>query len=721
MNRTNSKRLFIAIVVVSVITGLFLFYLLGWYSSKTANSRHTDEKVYELSFGHNMPADSAMHVAAQKYADTVSERTKNRVKITIHPSQQLANDHQMIEMAIDGQLDILLSPTAKLSIILPALQYSDIPFLFPKIEDAYEMLDGKPGSLLLERLKEHGLVGAAFWGNGFKQFTANKAIYSPKDFSGMNVRIMKSNLIMDQFFAFGANPIPIDFHQTYRALKDRVVDAQENPIAPIYSLKFYEVQSHLIISNHAYLAYVFCFSKKTLDSLPYDIVQILISTARELTAFERQQIAKDEVRYMKTISEAGVSITALNEKQIYDFHEATRHITDKYRTIIGDDVIDLTVDFLKKKYHYKEEDDIIIGLNADVSLGSALSGMAIKRGMELAVNEINKQGGVFGKKLSIVVMDHAGIPARSLNNVEQFSKMRNLVAIMGGLHSSVILSDLEKIHRDKIIYLIPWAAADKIVKNPYNPNYVFRISINDTEAAPFIIRQAMKSSRKLAFLIVNSLWGRENNEIMMKFISEKGFKPYAVEWFNYGEENMVQQITRIENSGAEIILLIATSPEGIITIKTLTLRQQKIPVLSHWSITGGYFWQDVKRELENIDLSFIQTFTFLDTKDEKTKRVIKQYMDAYHVKSAREISVPSATAQAYDLVHLLAIAINKAGVLDRPLIRQALENIDYHDGLIKRYSPPFTQTRHDALNVNDYFMARYDSNGTIVPINKGVK
>ncbi|MBV6342971.1 DctP family TRAP transporter solute-binding subunit [Candidatus Magnetobacterium casense] len=709
------------IFVVTAVIGMALAMLLYLYLFATSNSVGKEAKVYELTFGHNMPPDSAMHTAAQRFSDTVSERTKGRVKIKIFPVQQLANDHQMIEMAIDGQLDILLSPTAKLSMILPSLQYADIPFLFPHTEDAYAMLDGKPGALLLERLREHGLVGAAFWGNGFKQFTADRPIRSPKDFNGMNIRIMKSNLIMDQFLAFGANPIPIDFHQTYKALKDGVVDGHENPIAAIYALKFYEVQSHLIISNHAYLAYVFCFSKKTLDSLPEDIVRIVMTTAKEFTTFERELIAKKEAEHIKVIREAGVDVSYLSEQQSKEFQRTTRHIVDKYAAIVGEDVIGLTREYLSHKYNYTQEEDIIIGLNADMSMGSSLTGMSIKRGMELAINEINAHGGVLGKQLSVVVMDHTGMPAISKKNIASLSKMKNLVAIMGGLHSSVVLADLEMIHKEKIIYLIPWAASDNVTNNQYKPNYVFRVSANDAEAGHFLVRQALKKSKKIAILSLNTLWGRENERVLVDYLKDNNLTPCAIESFNVGEENMLKQIANIEASGAEVLVLIATAPEGAAIVKGLVLRQQKMPIIAHGSITGGYFWTDAKEQLKHVDLTFFQTFSFLNPKNETTKRVLNNYMTTYHVSSPQEIPAPAATAQAYDLVHLLAMAINNAKTIDRPSIRNALENIQHYNGMIKTYSPPFTKTRHDALNVNDYFMATYDADGAIVPIGKETK
>ncbi|MBF0316700.1 MAG: DctP family TRAP transporter solute-binding subunit [Nitrospirae bacterium] len=706
-----------AVVACVALAALFYLYTSGKSDSKAGKVK--EAKVYELSLGHNMPPGSAMYIAAQRFADTVRDKTRGRVKINISPAQQLGDDYKMIEMAVTGKLDILITPAAKLSVILPSMQYTDIPFLFPRIEDAYAMLDGKPGRLLLERLKQEGLIGVAFWGNGFKQFTANRPVLSPRDFDGINARVIKNEIVADQFIALGAKPIAIDLYKAYDALKNREVDVQENTIAAIHGLKFYEVQSNLTISNHAYMAYVFCFGKKTLNTLPDDIVQTLMTTARELTSFERELVTKTEKEYINAIKEAGVNVIYLKEQQIKDFHEATKHIIDKYTTIAGEDVIDLTLEYLKQKYNYKRDDDIIIGLNADMSMGAAVTGMAIRRGMELAVGEINARGGLLGKKLSIVVMDHTVSSDLSEKNIRYFSRMKNLVAVMGGIHGLLIMGDLELIHKEKIIYLVPWAASDKITNNSYNPNYVFRVSINDEKAGHFLVQQALKRSKKIAFLLVNNEWGKENGRIMSNYLRQRNLNPSAVEYFNMGEEDMQQQAHMIEDSGADVLIVVGTSFDRAAIMKGMALLKRKIPIISHMTfIAGGY----VAEQLKDVDLRFIQTFSsFVNPDDELTRRVLKEYLDTYHVSTPHKIPVPAATAQAYDLVHLLAMAINDAKTLDRASIRDALENIKYHHGLIKTYSPPFTRTRHDALDINDYFMARYDANGIIVPIDKGAR
>ncbi|MCF6291374.1 MAG: DctP family TRAP transporter solute-binding subunit [Desulfobacterales bacterium] len=701
-----------ALVVLAAV-----FFYFNRVKGPAAPLREARPAVFTLKFGHDLLPDSAQHVAARKFAQIVDQRSRGQLRIDIYPDQQLGNDHQMIEAARAGELAIILAPTAKLSSLLPSIQYVDLPFIFPSREDAYELLDNEPGRMLLDQLTPFGLVGVAFWESGFKQFTANRPIRVPADFQGLKIRTMKSRIITDQFRLMGATPIPIDFQETFQALRDGVIDGQENPLVSIVNRKFYQVQSDLTISNHAYLGYVFAFSKKVLDSLPPDLREILVATARELTAFERKETIEREAAFLRTIIDSGVRVHTLSSEERQRFQEATAPVIEKYRQLIGGELLDKTAQLLREKYGPTAGDEIVIGLDADLTLGSARSGQAIRRGMELAVREINRQGGVLGKKFKIIARDHAGISARGIANMKFFARVDNLVAVMGGLHSPVALAELDIIHREKIIYLDPWAAATPIVENGFSPNYVFRVSVRDQYAGPFLVDHALRKYQRVALLLENTGWGRSNHRAMTAALAERKLTPTLVEWFNWGEEEMDQHLDRIERSGAQVILLVANSPEGINVIKGMAERRQKIPIISHGGITGGYFWEQTNKELQSVDLEFLQTFSFLAPENEDVAdRVRESYFKVYGIDTPGKIVAPAGTAHAYDLVHLLARAIQLADSTDRPAIRDALERIDFYHGLVKDYSPPFTPERHDALDSNDFTMACYDRHGLIVPV-----
>jgi C4-dicarboxylate-binding protein DctP len=700
---------------------LFIFLIISCTSENESTSEIKENRPgiksqIHLKFGHDMPAQSAQHVAALKYSEMVHTKTKGQVQIKVFPNQTLGSDQEMIAMARAGELDIILPPTAKLSTLLPASQIADLPFFFETRENIYSFLDGKPGKHLLKLLKPHGLIGATFWESGFKQFTANKEIRSPEDFTGLNTRAMKSKLIMDQFKMLHSNPIPIDFHKINQALKDGVIDAQENPLVSIAALNLYEHQSHVIISNHAYLGQIFCFSKISFEKLPEEIRGILLASAIEITPFERQEARINESQHLKEIRESGTNVITLTDQEKNKFRTALKPLIEMYRHDIGTNIVEMGLQVLEENREIAD-DEIIIGLDADLTGGSARSGLSIKRGLELAANEINQNGGVLGKSIRILSRDHSGISARGIDNFRHFSNIKNLVAVVGGLHSPVALSELEIIHKEKIIYLVPWAAATPIVENGYEPNFVFRVSVRDEFAGPVLVKEAFKKGKKnIALLLENTGWGRSNQKAMTDALKAEKKEPVIVEWFNWGEKDLTPQLKRIAATKAEIILLVANAPEGKAILETMNRESIFLPIISHWGITGGSFGKEFSEELSKIPFEFLQTYSFFTSKSKKNQKIIQKYSDQYQINHAREIIAPVGTAHAYDLIFLLATAINKVGDLDRPAIRDALEKIKSYKGLVKHYKPPFRPNQHDALSSDDLFLAKYDKRGNVIPI-----
>ena len=294
---------------------------------------------YVMKFGHDMPEDSAQHAAALKYRDLVKERTNGRVEIRVFPAQQLGTDPEMVQQAQMGTLEIVLPPTAKISGFAPALQLADLPFLFPSKEICYQVLDGPVGDKLLAMLDAKGLRGVSFWESGFKQMTANKPIKKPEDFAGMKVRVMESPILIAQYKQVKANPIPIDFAETYNALQQGVVEAQENPLVSIVNMKFYEVQKYTMLSNHGFLGYAFLFSKKVYDGLPADIQKILRDTARELAAFERQETARREGGYVERIKKGGSQIVEFTPQERQAFEKAFLPVHKQFEKVVGEDLL----------------------------------------------------------------------------------------------------------------------------------------------------------------------------------------------------------------------------------------------------------------------------------------------------------------------------------------------------------------------------------------------
>ena len=139
-----------------------------------------------------------------------------------------------------------------------------------------------------------------------------------------------------------------------------------------------------------------------------------------------------------------------------------------------------------------------------------------------------------------------------------------------------------------------------------------------------------------------------------------------------------------------------------------------VPVVSHWGISGGRFAELAGPSAG--DVVFIQTYSFFGPQNAAGKKVLAELKSKYKVSGPEAVLSPVGVADAYDAMHLLALAIKKAGSTKGDAIRQGLYNIDEYKGLIKTYRKPFTEQNQDALGPDDYIFVRYEGK-RIVPVN----
>lgn len=337
LNIKNKK--FILLTSLSII---LLITLTGCMSG------NKDSDVMEINYGHGFMPDSPQDKSAVKFKEEVEEKTGGKIKVNIFPSSQLGSAREMFEGLQLGTQEVALVPTARISGFAPELQLFDLPYLFPSRELAYELMDGEVGTKLLDGLERQYVKGVAFYEDGFKQFTSNREILSADDFKGQKFRTMESPIVMEQFKTLGSNPVPIDFAELYNSLQLGVIDGQENPLVTIENMKFYEVQKYLIKTDHAYLAHVLLFNDMWYKELPKEYQDILYEAGRNAAVWERAEVAREELEYIKTIEESGTEIVELSPEETEKIIEKTKPVYEIYRKMFGDEILDSAIENIKE-------------------------------------------------------------------------------------------------------------------------------------------------------------------------------------------------------------------------------------------------------------------------------------------------------------------------------------------------------------------------------------
>ncbi|MGE3537607.1 MAG: ABC transporter substrate-binding protein [Candidatus Tectimicrobiota bacterium] len=366
---------------------------------------------------------------------------------------------------------------------------------------------------------------------------------------------------------------------------------------------------------------------------------------------------------------------------------------------------------------------LIIGLDADMSAASAEAGEAIRRGIILAAQEINQAGGLLGRPLQLLVRDHHGNPSRGMDNIAAFARLDNLVAVMTGVQSVVALAELSLLHQHRIPLLVPWAAGTPIVHNSYRPNFVFRVSARDDYVGEFLVAQALgRGYQRPGLLLEQTAWGTSNEAALTAALHKRGLQPTGIQWIYRNAQDVTDALETLHAAGTDVLIMATNTLEAMAVVRSMAAlpAARRVPIFAHWgsAAAGSRFPRQMQASLNSVELFFLQTFSFLDAPfPARAQKVVDAYCATFpNCQSARDIFAPPATAQAYELTHLLALAITQAGSLDRGAIREQLENLGSYEGLVRNYTPPFTPDNHDALDITDFRLARYDRDGTIIPL-----
>ena len=295
-----------------------------------------------------------------------------------------------------------------------------------------------------------------------------------------------------------------------------------------------------------------------------------------------------------------------------------------------------------------------------------------------------------------------------------------MVAVLGGKHSPVIVETIPDTQQMKVPYISVWGSANQITDTIPQNSYMFRLSLKDEWGVVALLSQAVKlsSNHKVCVLLPNTLWGRSGERVLREKATALQATLASVNWYNWGDKSFNRQLDACTASGATAMLLIANETEGALIINELAQRPrpERLPVVAHWGITGGAFAAMTGGALNDIDLRVIQTFSFVNNRRPKAQALADKVMAAQGVQTADAIVSQVGVAQAYDAVYLVASAINTARSTQGTAIRNALEQLPPHEGVIKRYAPAFTHTRHDALDSRQVLFVRMKVDGSITPI-----
>ncbi|CAB1402954.1 TRAP transporter substrate-binding protein [Pseudomonas fluorescens] len=293
-----------------------------------------------IKFSHVVADQTPKGQGALLFKKLVEERLPGKVKVEVYPNSSLFGDGKEMEALLLGDVQMIAPSLAKFEQYTKSLQLFDLPFLFNDINAVDRFQLSPEGQGLLKSMESKNITGLAYWHNGMKQLSANKALRVPADARGLKFRVQASAVLEEQFKAVRANPRKMSFAEVYQGLQTGVVNGAENPYSNIYSQKMHEVQKFITESNHGVLDYMLITNTKFWNGLPPDVRSELDKIVVEVTAHvnkEAQQLNESDKQ--RIVAAKTTEIITLTPEEREQWREAMKPVWKKFEADIGPELI----------------------------------------------------------------------------------------------------------------------------------------------------------------------------------------------------------------------------------------------------------------------------------------------------------------------------------------------------------------------------------------------
>jgi C4-dicarboxylate-binding protein DctP len=300
-----------------------------------------------IKFSHVVAPDTPKGKGADKFKELAEKYTNGRVKVEVYPNSQLYKDKEEVEALQLGAVQMLAPSLAKFGPLgAKEFEVFDLPFILPDKAALRRVTDGALGKRLFQKLETKGIVGLAYWDNGFKVMSANKPMREPADFRGLKMRIQSSKVLEAQFRALGAIPQVMAFSEVYQGLQTGVVDGSENTPSNMYTQKHHEVQKYLTLSDHGYIGYAVIANKKFWDGLPADVKPQVEKAMADSTAYANEISGKENEEALAEMKKSGkTEFISLTPEQKAAWKAALDPVYKDMASRVGKDVIE---EFIKE-------------------------------------------------------------------------------------------------------------------------------------------------------------------------------------------------------------------------------------------------------------------------------------------------------------------------------------------------------------------------------------
>ncbi len=320
----------------------------------------------------------------------------------------------------------------------------------------------------------------------------------------------------------------------------------------------------------------------------------------------------------------------------------------------------------------QEEDTIKLGAAGPLTGALAIYGVSATNGTKLAIDEINKNGGILGKQIELNLLDEKGDTTEA---VTAYNKLMDwgMVAYIGNVTSKPSVAVSELAAADGIPMITPSGTQFSITEAGNN---IFRVCFTDPYQGEVLVNLASeKLQAKTAAILINNSSDYSDGvaQAFIKKSQEMGIKIIATEGYSDGDKDFKAQLTKLLPLSPDVIVV----PDYYEQDALIASQAREIGLKSQFIGPDG--WDGVIKTLDSSSHNVLEGALFtnhyaIDDKNEKVQHFVTAYRNSYK-------DEPSAfSALAYDAVYMLKSAMEAAGSTDKEAVAKALREINF-DGV----------------------------------------
>lgn len=343
-------------------------------------------------------------------------------------------------------------------------------------------------------------------------------------------------------------------------------------------------------------------------------------------------------------------------------------------------------------------------------------GLAVRMGVETAVDEINESGGVLGQKLRVIAYDDQGEPSRAVDNTRRIGEQDNCIAMIGGFRTPNALAIRPVISEIGLPWMGVMSAGTRVIEWEQGVNeWMFRTSMKDRWVAPFLLRKALERSptKKVGLMFEATGWGQGAVPDIEAAAKALEVKLIGKETFNLKDQDLSAQLIRLRDGGADTIIYYGVDPEGQAMLRSMERIGYRPTIVSAWGLSAK-LGQAAGKLADGVYVA--GTFAWTGQLNPRAEETWKRMKTKFALDNPGQVAMPSGTANAYDAIYIIAEALKIAGSYDRTKVRNALYQVKYK-GITADFDPAFESSaeRHDSILPSQYKLLAYHG-GLLMPV-----